>query len=80
MISHDDILNLGRPVLTGPLVRLRPLVAGGAEAMYASRDDPEGMRLTRSACCQPAQVGYRVVWLSGDRRLVCGYSGFRALQ
>lgn len=35
-----------RPVLTGRLVRLRPLVASDADVMFASLDDAETMRLT----------------------------------
>jgi RimJ/RimL family protein N-acetyltransferase len=35
-----------RPVLTGRLVRLRPLVASDADAMFASLDDAETRRLT----------------------------------
>ncbi|WP_337659842.1 GNAT family N-acetyltransferase [Anderseniella sp. Alg231-50] len=39
-------MHLTKPVLTGAAVRLRPLVADDAAAMYASLDDPESMRLT----------------------------------
>jgi len=39
-------LHLTNPILTGAGVRLRPLVAGDAEAMYASLDDAETLRLT----------------------------------
>lgn len=35
-----------RPTLGGTLVRLRPLVAGDADAMFASLHDPETLRLT----------------------------------
>lgn len=40
------MLHLTKPILTGAGVRLRPLVAGDAEAMYASLDDPDSLRLT----------------------------------
>jgi len=43
---QEDVLHLTNPILTGTGVRLRPLVAGDAEAMYASLDDPETLRLT----------------------------------
>lgn len=46
MISQENRLNFAKPVLQGVLVRLRPLVAGDAGAMYAGLDDREGMRLT----------------------------------
>lgn len=39
-------MHLTNPILTGAGLRLRPLVAGDAEAMYASLDDPETLRLT----------------------------------
>ncbi|MEP4186767.1 MAG: GNAT family protein, partial [Anderseniella sp.] len=39
-------MHLTNPILTGAGVRLRPLVAGDAEAMYASMDDVETLRLT----------------------------------
>ncbi len=40
------MLHLTKPVLTGAGVRLRPLTAGDAGAMYDSLDDPESLRLT----------------------------------
>lgn len=39
-------MHLTKPILTGTGVRLRALVAGDAEAMYASLDDPDTLRLT----------------------------------
>ncbi len=46
MTSQENRLNFAKPVLQGTLVRLRPIVAGDAGAMYAGQDDRDGMRLT----------------------------------
>jgi hypothetical protein len=39
---------LEKPILTGSTIRLRPITADDASAMFASLDDEESMRLTGS--------------------------------